>query len=925
MGNFDLVSAVAQSNRPETTTEPPPPPSRGWFFDNIYAPASNAWIDMYNTAGQFVGLPHVALIEAPQAQAYSPSWYVQSAVGGVAGLVPYVIAGKLTGGLLRSFGGTMEMAALRAGGTAAEIAASQRALTAARIIASDRTAMILGAGIYDYYREPRPGESRVRNALGGMLSFSIFELGNIGSHSLPLITALPSRFAVGFAGGAGGHLISHFGQPTDEILKAGVSGAFMNSFLPGAQRGAHWLGDVTVNRWLHRGSPVGRVIESRGWDQTATNGTSTPEAQRQQSPFTRVEISDAAPGPSINHRRNIIQLRPGDGPAELAHEQAHRLFETDANTRARYEAAGRLADPHSAEFDPQQAWNAYLEIRLDGEIFARQRQRQAATERGQEIPEPNRQQILSETARGNTTYEQQWRQEFQRFLASEGRWRPEIDHSGQTKIYPVELDGVRGLTEEVLDMRFPMNNVTVNGEIYHDVIRLVRVGEYQGVQFRNGATLEFYGAKGKTVEPYGVVFREEHSPDQTSRYYVRTARQGFVDGEIVESYPYGTTTEHHEAVTLVERLPNGDVVYTKVRASREAPLRQGWDYADPSQHEGVRRMDQRIDGSNLWEYENGNTLEQLPSDRPTRTTFGDVAFVQRGTDGTVTFITTDNTRIEVARGDGHLIVSRTPEGGETSTSQTTEPIIEHYAEEFYPTGRLTARGTVRQVEYHPDFVRYHRTTGSAVVDDYHEVRTSDIGPVKYVVHYPDRVEYWRPDNSRYRHFNEPRRMHGGLALAQEIDTNGNETTHYQDGRTTLNSSQALQENYPNGLATSLGTFVRVDRTVDTFIYTRGDGTRIEVPMAPGATIVERTPEGIRDLRSDTLLEDYGDGKQTQFGIATRAEIKTDGTITYTLRGGCEGNTNIVRVTEYIVPRQTEQGPISHVYWFRDGTQRASFI
>src|SRR5262249_55049847 len=158
--------------------------SRSWVVDNVLAPGANAGIQLYDgvaSLAKLPGLPKVDLIEVPKAETYSKEWFAQSISSGLVSMLPYVVAGRVTAGILRGAGGALE-------GTALELPG-----LAAKVVASERTAMILGAGAYDGLTHP--GKDAWRYALGGMVSFSAFEGGNLLSRSLPLSSALAPRLA----------------------------------------------------------------------------------------------------------------------------------------------------------------------------------------------------------------------------------------------------------------------------------------------------------------------------------------------------------------------------------------------------------------------------------------------------------------------------------------------------------------------------------------------------------------------------------------------------------------------------------------------------------------------------------------------------------------------------------------------------------
>jgi hypothetical protein len=211
-----------------------------WISDTVASPLINAaLIDPYNTishavqdvSGKHLSLGEIKPLAQNKAEPYSTSWFVESAMGGLGSIVPFVIAGKATGGVMRGAG--------RALGVEGR---------AASILASDSVAQLAGAGLYAGMKRPQPGETRLGNAVSTVAGFAIFEAGNKltglstfnKAGTLPLLARTGLRVGTGFAGGVVqselSSLIGH-GKPADRELaiQSGVGGAFLNSALGAAQ------------------------------------------------------------------------------------------------------------------------------------------------------------------------------------------------------------------------------------------------------------------------------------------------------------------------------------------------------------------------------------------------------------------------------------------------------------------------------------------------------------------------------------------------------------------------------------------------------------------------------------------------------------------------------------------------------------------
>lgn len=120
----------------------------------------------------------------PEADRLSGESTAQAISSGIGQVLPYVLAGSLARSALRTTG----LFVMTEG-------------TAGRIMANESAAQILGAGLYDVARTPRPGESHFGNGVASVLSFSTFEAGNILAARHSGFNALALRMVAGFSGG----------------------------------------------------------------------------------------------------------------------------------------------------------------------------------------------------------------------------------------------------------------------------------------------------------------------------------------------------------------------------------------------------------------------------------------------------------------------------------------------------------------------------------------------------------------------------------------------------------------------------------------------------------------------------------------------------------------------------------------------------
>ena len=219
-----------------------------WAIDNIAAPIVNTvLVQPYNGVASLIDaasqrlagselLPKATAMAVPDAKAFSPEWLVQNAATGLTMAAMFTGIGKGTGALSRSIG----------------------------LPLSARASFIIGGAGFEGLREPGAGETRLGNALGTAAGFSVFEGGNLLSRNLSGADLWAARAATGALGattqrGLSG-LITNGELPTGKQLgDAALTGAFMNTALPAAQR-----------LWGVSGAPiaesqrVGRSVESGG-------------------------------------------------------------------------------------------------------------------------------------------------------------------------------------------------------------------------------------------------------------------------------------------------------------------------------------------------------------------------------------------------------------------------------------------------------------------------------------------------------------------------------------------------------------------------------------------------------------------------------------------------------------------------------------
>ncbi|MBX9772135.1 MAG: hypothetical protein K2X29_12235, partial [Candidatus Obscuribacterales bacterium] len=223
---------MERSNKVEVGNKNESSANENWLLNNVANPFLNALAleplkaieDASNAASkQLVGkewLPQVELQKVnKEVKPWSAEFFTQNIAAGLAMVVPYGVAGRLTTGSLRL---VSKAGVLRAGAQA--VVKSQKVReVGANIIRSNKTGQILGAGIYDFAKEPErekekggaginSGEpvpmakERLANGGAGAASFAVYEAMNPLLHKSGLVgkfieqSGLAKKLAVKAAG-----------------------------------------------------------------------------------------------------------------------------------------------------------------------------------------------------------------------------------------------------------------------------------------------------------------------------------------------------------------------------------------------------------------------------------------------------------------------------------------------------------------------------------------------------------------------------------------------------------------------------------------------------------------------------------------------------------------------------------------------------
>ncbi len=340
--------------------------NENWLLSNVVNPFFNTLAleplkvieDASNAASkQLTGkewLPQVELQKVNnEAKPWSAEFLAQNIASGLAMVVPYGVAGRLTAGSLRLIS---KAPVLRAGAQA--LLKSQKVReVGAKIIRSNKTGQILGAGIYDFAKEPEKeidcvagansGEQatvkeRLANGSAGAASFAVYEAMNPLFHKSGIVgkvldqSGLVKKFVVKAAGlltiGAAGSTVGSAVRTginegrvlrPEEMQDGLLSGGAMNLLLPTVQHGIA-KGINRLNVKLGRGVSIQDYVEKNGKDSNSmdiSNSRRVGELAGRES-FLRIQPTKDAMH-SVDAKAELIKLGKGATAKNFGHELAH--------------------------------------------------------------------------------------------------------------------------------------------------------------------------------------------------------------------------------------------------------------------------------------------------------------------------------------------------------------------------------------------------------------------------------------------------------------------------------------------------------------------------------------------------------------------------------------------------------------------------
>lgn len=219
------------ATRDERKASAPVNESPTWLEGHVFNPFVNSIaITPYNAVANAVNfatpgdlLGKAEALPVSQTEFLTPGWFVQNVSGGLGAIVPYVIAGKAAGGVMKGAAGRFALNGPTAG-----------------ILTSDIAAATTGAAMLDFARDTHEGETRLGNAVGGGVAMFAFAKGNaLTGVAENMLQRGVTRFGIGTVGGmagyAGSRLTSGESVNGEDLLKAGITGGTMNVALPPTQ------------------------------------------------------------------------------------------------------------------------------------------------------------------------------------------------------------------------------------------------------------------------------------------------------------------------------------------------------------------------------------------------------------------------------------------------------------------------------------------------------------------------------------------------------------------------------------------------------------------------------------------------------------------------------------------------------------------
>ena len=615
-----------------------------WTESNVVNPAANVGADaynavVYNTVGKLANSASQVLAdkdimkraehrEVGEVTGMSKEMVSQAVVSGVGMAIVYVAAGRSMSGLIRAGSNAIGVEAKLAGRVGVENAASF-----SKTLLSDRTGQIAGSVAYDGLRDVHAGETRLGNMAGSLTAFSIYEKFNPKLGSLNLAPRLGGYALLGAGGAASSKIVADgvSGHITtgDELSRQMLAGGAMNLFIPGLQKAAGF-GIGKLNDKLGRGNPVERDMlltglagKSQTLDELAGKVSSLRVKTGQETTNLQgKEVSLAAKGDGSAN----------NSAADRAHEFAHEWFLK--SNKEEFAGAARLLK----EGDEAGAFARYKQLRLESETYAHKMEAKVASEAGEtRVVETNPEKIAALKTPEGISYEEQWKREFERFKATDGKVVAEIDYRDVPTIVAVQsMREVAGqdakamkqiMREEYypgLKKAFPDKSEYEKISTYYEYL-LDRGGTWDAVALRGNNGQIVGGIQSQVINVEGKVIKNavwgEHiwlSPDARSfpnfralmntaadRFRTTGSQVAFMEfndrakmtlQELIQDAKGGLTTEAREVIW--GRFANKGLNILHFKDGKIAPYAQpGMDGQEPVTYLTLALI--ALDGSNL--------------------------------------------------------------------------------------------------------------------------------------------------------------------------------------------------------------------------------------------------------------------------------------------------------------------------------------
>ena len=407
-----------------------------WVEGNVVAPLYNeAIVKPVNTVIDKAEKLHVPISKlqtaaVPEAGIDSPGFYAQQMASTAGNLAWMVGAGAVAGKYLRAGGEALALKA-EASGFKIETAQSIRNFAARREVAN-----ITGAALYGAAIDPEKGQSRTGNAFAAAEGMLLFEGANkfVGSTKFLDARAIGLRAATGAPIGMSQQFFStwiatgNVDVNPEHYEKAAVSGAFMNTMLPGLMKVPELIAPkLGINAYADRFAEQQHqsALASVKLDTPAKPGSwADPKAADLAISAGRTNItararSSATEESNINHLTRLITLKDGDKPSIFVEENAHIRIARDPKFEEGFVKASESLKADQTEEARQQ----YINTRVAQEVEAHTARLEAIQKTGSaESTSINPLEIAKE-------YAGKFALEADAFIASGGNFRPEMSFS----------------------------------------------------------------------------------------------------------------------------------------------------------------------------------------------------------------------------------------------------------------------------------------------------------------------------------------------------------------------------------------------------------------------------------------------------------------------------------------------------------------